>query len=291
MRKVICQSGNFNLTVGEVGFTPFLLAGIDGIYGSSNDLTISKNAMTNGGTFQGTTANIREIVLRLIVEPNHKWRQDVRDYLYSLFSKDSYGKLTYIENEDERYIHYRVESVMQSEWQKRLFEVTLLCEDPYFYSVKEEKIVLASFTGCFEFVHEFQFDGEEFGYKSNSTIATINNTSGVDGIGITITVLFTGDTINPKFTKIETGQSIQLGTELYPLMCQYHDLLTITTGQSDKHVYLQRGGVTTEINQYLSEDSEFIQLSRGVNSIGFSADEGSDYMEVEIGYRMQYEGA
>ena len=69
------------------------------------------------------------------------------------------------------------------------------------------------------------------------------------------------------------------------------DVLTITTADNDKHVYLTHDGVTTEVNEYLTEDSVFIQLMRGDNDIGYSADAGEDNMVVEITYRLKYRSA
>ena len=76
-----------------------------------------------------------------------------------------------------------------------------------------------------------------------------------------------------------------------PLFLQFGDSLVITTDQGNKHVWLVRDGETTEVNQYISEDSEFIHLMRGHNTIGYSADEGEQNLSVEISYRLKYEGA
>ena len=44
------------------------------------------------------------------------------------------------------------------------------------------------------------------------------------------------------------------------------------------------------INEYLSEGSEFIQLQHGKNTITYTADEGINYMSVSIFYRLLYLG-
>ena len=69
------------------------------------------------------------------------------------------------------------------------------------------------------------------------------------------------------------------------------DVVIITTAQNDKHVYLQRGTEKTEVNEYMTEESKFIQLMRGNNNIGYTADIGDEYLSVSIQYRMKYSGA
>lgn len=286
-RTVTCINGEYQVTFGEDSFSPFLLAGIDGIYEARNNLVISKNAMSDGGTFQGSTAEIRNITLRIMVEPLHVWRQDVRDLLYQLFSKDSDGLLIYEENGNKRQIRYKVEAVEQSEWKKRLFFVYLQCPDSFFYASHDIRHELGTYDGAFEFIHEFIEDGEEFGVRSNETIATIENDTGTDGIGLNIKVKCVGVVTNPSFVKIQTNEVLSLGTSSKPLNLVFGDVLEITTATNNKHVYLNG----EEINQYLTEDAEFIQLSRGTNSIGYEASSGAENMQVIISYVPQYEGA
>ena len=69
------------------------------------------------------------------------------------------------------------------------------------------------------------------------------------------------------------------------------DVLTITTAVNNKHIKLKSGGVVTEVNEYMTEDSEFIQLMFGDNNIAYSADVGEEYMVVNIKYAYEYEGA
>jgi hypothetical protein len=69
------------------------------------------------------------------------------------------------------------------------------------------------------------------------------------------------------------------------------DVLVITTGINNKHIRLTRGGVTTEVNEYMTEDSEFIQLMYGNNNIAYDASEGEEFMAVDIKYSYEYEGA
>lgn len=291
MRFITCEANGYSITFGLSGFSPFLLAKVDGLYTVENNLKITKNAMSDGGTFQGSTAKVRNIVLTIMDEPNHVWRQDSRDLLYRLFSKDSVGRLTYQENNDRRYIDYRVESIKMSAWKKRTYTVSLLCEDPLFYA--EEPVVqdMANWLAAFEFTHEFDSAGEELGYRSAVRNVEIVNNTNAEGIGLTITIKCMGAVTNPKIVKIETDEHIAVGTDANPLYLRYGDVLTITTADNKKHVRLLRDGTETEINQYISEDTDFIQLTRGTNTIGYEAASGEANMEISLAYTPTYEGA
>lgn len=59
---------------------------------------------------------------------------------------------------------------------------------------------------------------------------------------------------------------------------------------NNKAVYLVRDGVKQEINEYLDEDSDFIQLQHGTNTIRYTADAGEDYLNVTVSYRFRYLG-
>ena len=68
------------------------------------------------------------------------------------------------------------------------------------------------------------------------------------------------------------------------------DVVRITTGTNEKNVYLIKDGVTTKINEYLDEESEFIQLVHGSNTFIYDAAQGVDYLNVTISYRFRYLG-
>lgn len=286
MRTITCECGDHSITIGEKGFTPFLLAGIDGIYEASNDLIISKNAMTDGGSYQGSTANVRDITLRLLAEPMHVWRQDLRDLLYSVFMRDRPGIMTVTENGVSRYITYRVERIAQSEWKKRLFFVYLRCEDPFFYDTSEQRDYLGQIVGRFEFQHQFTAQKEPISEIISTANVSINNDTGSNDIGMTIIAKIRGTVVNPHFSNVTTQEELEIEYTF-----EYGDLLEITTGQNDKHIYATIDGVKREINQLITEDSVFIQLRNGTNVIGFGAESGGGNMLVELAYRWKHEGA
>ena len=100
----------------------------------------------------------------------------------------------------------------------------------------------------------------------------------------------TGAVVNPAIYHAEQGEYIKIGTEDTPLVLGSGEAVRITTHTDKKDVYLIKDGEETEINQYLDEGSDFIQLVHGKNTLTYAADNGRDYMNVTITYRFQYLG-
>ena len=119
----------------------------------------------------------------------------------------------------------------------------------------------------------------------------IENDSAADNIGITVTLEAEGPVINPAVYHAESGEFIKIGNEVRSFSINAGDVVIITTETNNKAVYLVRDGVKQEINEYLDEDSDFIQLQHGTNTIRYTADAGEDYLNVTVSYRFRYLGA
>lgn len=288
-RKIRCTNNEGMVVNFADKFSPFLLADCDGLYGIKNKVSMSDNTMTDGATYQGSTAQKRNIVLTLKTKENHRVN---RYELYQLFPQDTKGTLTYTEDGVERVINYYVESInVDSKAHVRTATISLLCPDPYFEATSDIELVMAGWESGWHFIHEFVSAGEEFGHRVQDRLKVIENTSGAKGIGLTIEIYANGEVHNPSITHVESGEFIKVGTSAHPLEMVNGDVLVITTHTNNKKVKYTHGGETTEINEYLDERSEFIQLQAGLNTIGYSADTGENNMTVKLAYREKYLGA
>lgn len=292
-RFIICTNDDDMEVKFTDSFSPWLLESCDGVYSVNNNVATSENTMTDGSTYQGSVTKMRNIVLTLRDHPTADHKEN-RTLLYSLFKPKSAGTLAYYEKEgaESRSIDYYVESIdVDGENRARQATVSLLCPDPFFVAPNDITVTMAGWESYFEFDHEFPADGEEFGARIEEKLKTINNTSAADNIGMDIMLKAAGAVTNPSVYHVEQGESIAIGTTANPLNMVAGDIVEITTGTNNKHVYLTHEGAKTEINEYLSEDSEFIQLERGKNTIGYSAESGESYLTVTISYRYRYMGA
>lgn len=271
----------------ERDMIPFILKSVDGIYDAINNVHVSENTMIDGAQYQGSTVKYRNIVITLKDDGNYP---EDRNMLNQLFKDGEKGTLEFSEDgKNQRVIDYYVEYMKSTgKFDVRYHTISLICPDPFFYDPTDTSVYMASWVSNFEFEFEDEDDGFEFGYQSAERIQNIVNDYAENNIGMTIRISCSGPVINPSIIRVESDTHISVGSTAKPLETEVGDIITITTATGNKHVYLTRGGVTTEINEYLTEDSEFIQLMRGNNNIGYEADSGEEYMTVEISYRFKH---
>lgn len=289
-RVITCTNKDgVSVTFTERGFTPFLLCKAEGVYDAENNITVSENTMNDGATYQGMVVKKRNIVLTVKDTTSHVYN---RNLLAALFKSKEEGTLVFSEDENTRMITYYVEKMTSDGAPfNRTYIISLLCPDPFFYAMNDARVQMAAWLSGFEFSHQFRAEGEELGYRSNVRIQNIINENAADGVGMTIIIDSLGEVQNPSVTRVESDESIRIGTTNKPFNMVAGDRLRITTGDNNKHIYYTHNGVEEEVNHYLAEDSVFIQLMRGNNNIGYNAEVGVDSMTVTVSYRFKYEGA
>lgn len=288
MKRILCRNEDGVQIEFNYDFEPFFLVSVDGVYTVSNNVVTSENTMVDGSTYQGSTTKQRNIVITAQMESDY---QANRDLLYKCFKPKSTGLFTYMEGEETRVIDYKVEEIdIGEKGIVRNITISLLCPYPFFRDMEDLSVSMASWTGLFEWEHEFLDEKEPFAERTAEVLKEIENDSAADNIGITVTLEAEGPVINPAVYHAESGEFVKIGTEIRPFSVNAGDVVIITTETNNKAVCLVRDGVKTEINEYLDEDSDFIQLQHGTNTIRYAADAGEDYMNVTISYRFRYLG-
>lgn len=292
LRTITCtNSHNFSLTFGDK-LNPYLLENCDGLYEVDANVTVTQNGMTDGGTYIGTTIKPRNIVITL------RFKKELainRNQLYQLFKPGYIGTLTYTEidgnYEEVRLIDYYVEKVTcDSAKRARTATISLISEDPFFRDRFPTTVEMTTWENMFEFAHEFLNEKEEFASLKKEKLVNIVMENTIAYIGVTINMVAEGDVINPKMIHVESGTYIQIGYDENPFEMQFGDKLIISTVENDKNVYLERDGQITSINEYIEPGSDYIQLVDGNNSFRYSAQEGEDYLRVNIVYTRRYLG-
>lgn len=289
MKRIICRNENDI----EVEFNynedaDFFLVSLEGVYSISNNVVTSENTMTDGSTYQGSTTKQRNIVITAFIDGDYQKR---RDLLYKCFKPKSTGNFTYIEDDEKRTIEYKVEEIDIAETGViRNVVISLICPDPFFKDLNDIIVTMAGWKRSFSWPHEFKAEKEPFGERIAEIIKTVENDSAADNIGIEILMQASGAVTNPALYHVEQDEHIKVGTTDHPLQLAAGEAVKITTGTNNKNVYLISNGQETKINEYLDEDSEFIQLTSGSNTFKYDADAGINYLNVTISYRFRYLG-
>lgn len=279
---------NISLTVD--GDCPgIVIESIEGIYAFSGEVNTSPYSQTNGDRYNSTRAPRRNIVIQGKIFDD-LWNN--RQMLYRVFRLGSLGQFCYTEpDQSNRYADYYVESVeIDQDAYRGQFQISLICPDPFFYSGEPEFVDLAAWSSDFQFDHEFDANGETIGHRVIAMIKDVENLNGVDGIGMTITMTASGDVTNPYVYMYDTGEQIKIGTTANPYTLTSSKSVVIETTTGKKGVVQIQNNVETRINEYLDPTSSFFQLNSGVNTIGYNASSGSDYLNVHIEYRMRFLG-
>jgi len=266
-----------------------VIENIEGIYAFTGEVKTSPYSQTNGDRYKSTRAPRRNIVVSGKIYDNF---YDNRQLMYRVFRLGSLGRFCYTEpDRSNRYADYYVESVeIDQNAYRGQYQISLICPDPFFYAGEAEGIDLASWVSDFTFEHDFLAAGETLGHREASMIKDIPNYNGVDGIGLDITIKATGNVTNPYVYLYETGEEIRIGTTSNPYTLTSSKEIHINTTTGHKGAVEVNSGVETRINDYLDPDSQFFQLGAGINTIGYNASSGAEYMEVHVEYKMRYLG-
>ena len=272
-RRIICTNENNIAVEFNHDFNPFFLLSVAGIYGISANVTTSENTTIDGSTYQGSTAKERNIVITAQMDSNYKANRD-----------------------------YKVEDIdIGEKGVVRDIVISLICPDPFFKDLDDVEIVMASWVDDLEFPVCFPEEGIEFGHREADLVKEIDNDTGADNIGIMAVIRADGPVNNPAIYHSETGEYTKLEIEMAS-----GQIIIITTGQNKKKTWLLEDVSQSEINEkgyealiaekgvnineFLCEGSEFIQLQHGKNTITYTADTGTNYMSVSIFYRLLYLG-
>ena len=288
-RKIICKNeDDVEVTFDYDDESAFFLESVDGVMSVTNKVTTSENTTVDGSTYQGSVTQQRNIVITAHISKKHVY---YRNLLYKCFKPKTNGKLTYSEEDERRIIDYRVESIeIDEKGVVRNAVISLICPDPFFKDEEDTIVTMAGWEARFEFPHCFIAEKEPFGERVAEIIKEIDNDSAADNIGIEILIEAMGAVTNPAIYHTEQEEYIKIGTDNNPLSISRGQKIRITTGTNEKAVYLIDGEEETEINEYLDEGSDFIQLVHGKNTFTYAAAAGRDYMNVTITYRFRYLG-
>ena len=279
---------NINLIADEL-CPGILIESIEGIYAFTGEVKTSPYSQTHGDRYKASRVLKRNIVVIGKIFDDF-WNN--RQLLYRVFRPGSMGQFKYTEpDRSDRFADYYVEACdIDQDPFRGQYQISLICPDPFFYAKDPEHVDLASWLSDFEFIHEFIAEGEEIGHRETSMIKEVQNLNGVDGIGMKIVLTASGDVVNPYVYLYETGERITIGTTSNPYTLTSAKRVEIETTTGKKNIVQIANNITTRINEYLDPDSTFFQLGAGINTIGYNAASGSNFLNVHIEYKMRFLG-
>lgn len=178
-------------------------------------------------------------------------------------------------------------------------KISIVCPDPYFYSLKSEDNIVTKFFGS-EPVFEFPFSNESL--TDNLIEFTVLNTistgsvyyKGDADIGVIITITAYGECGDIVISNTNTQEQMVFSNEKLKTLTgqsiKAKDQIIISTIRGDKSVKLIRDGIITNVLNCIGRDADWFQLSRGDNPFVYSTDHGIKNLQFEMQSSTVYEG-
>ena len=276
----------------------FIVKSINGLGPVKADINTTEVSTNDGSIFNSARLQQRNITMRLLfMQTATETIEDIRQKSYKFFQLKK--KLTVIIDTDNRTL--RTEGYTESN-EPDIFSkeqgcnISIICPSAYFYSNLENTTVLSGIESTFQ----FPFSNESI-YEPLLKTGVITDLTeqivvyrGDSEIGITITIHALGDVEHLTIYNTGTREAMHIDTDRIRMLTGSGiiagDDVVISTVKSSKSVVLLRDGITTNILNCLSKDTDWFQLSKGDNTFAFTAQSGENNVQLKIDNRIIYEG-
>ena len=234
--------------------SPFTITEIDGLNPPMANINTSEVALIDGAKFNSAKLQMRTINIGFAIE--YKAAAN-RIEVYKVLKSKQYVKFYYNGQFRQVFIEGYIQSIDIAYFDmKQIVTCSILCPSPYF---KEAQIIvdeLLNIVSAFHFPFASTAEPElVMGYINNDIGITIDNEGDVD-CGMIIELYARSAVSNPKIYNYITQDFFGLNFSM-----QKADLITVDTRQGMKSVTLLRGGVETNIFNYVMKNSTWLQLS------------------------------
>ena len=273
---------------------------ITGIGPGKADINVTELTSSDGSLHNSSRLGTRNIVmtLRFMFAPNI---ETVRQKTYRFFPIKKELTLTFETDNRSCYITGYVESNEPVIFEENEYtQISIVCPDPYFYSLRADSTVFSGVVSMFEFPFSNEVQNNEeterFLIMSDLQFETEQTVyySGESEIGMTIRIRAIGTVENLTIFNTRTREFIKLDTDklqqITGSVIIAGDEITICTVKGKKSIRLLRDGVTTNILNCMTKDSSWIQLVKGDNILAYTADSGAEKLYFSVENNVIYEG-
>ena len=253
----------------------YQVTNVDGLNPPSSTINTTNYANTDGSSFNSSKVTNREIVITIYINGDIEKN---RLKLYTYFRDKQWCKL-YIQNGSRNvYIEGYTQTPEVSMFsQRQVFQVSVLCPNPYFKDIETIKQSISKVTKAFVFPFSINVDEPiPFSTLELEKTTTIVNESESE-TGLIINVEFLGSVSKLEIKNVDTGESFIVNYDFIK-----GDKLVINCNKGSKSITLTRDAVEYNLFPYKESGSTFFQLGIGDNNFSFLADEGNDDILVDI---------
>jgi hypothetical protein len=175
-------------------------------------------------------------------------------------------------------------------------QISVICPDPYFRDVNGTTTQFFGTFNRFEFPFEKKLDDDTSFIMGNINLkqySTIYYQGDAD-TGIIISIYAFGPVENITIYNIDTREKMRINHDKLSSLVKggimSGDSITICTEKGKKSITLLRNGVITNILNCLDKDADWIAVTQGDNIMSFTADVGTENVQLEVTNDILYEG-
>lgn len=287
---------NFGEVEPESGF---IVTKIDGMGPVKANVNTSHSAVADGETINSTRLSGRNIVIEGIFT-NASTIEEARLKSYKYFPIGK--KVTVRIVTDERI--GEVDGVVESNEpdifsERETFQISIICESPFFKDVGENGIVETMFSGV-EAEFEFPFTNNsptENLIEFSQIVTKKTNTvyyAGDSETGVLITVHALGVVGDIDIYNIETREHMKIDMGKLAALTGSGmisgDTIEINTVRGNRSVTLIRGGRKTNVLNILGKHPDWFTLAKGDNLFTFVAADGEENLAFTIRVQTTFDG-
>ena len=276
----------------------FLIKGIDGLGPGKATVNTTKVATCDGARFNSAFSDQRSIVMSLLfIQTDTEDIEDLRHKTYKYFPKTYEVEL--IVETDKR--TGKIKGIVEAN-EPEIFSnaegcsITIVCPDPFFYSVNKKEVVFYGVEPAFEFPLENESLTDpllELGLIKIKTQEVVYY-DGDGSTGIDITIHAVGEASNITIYNIKTRETMNINTDKIASITggtlKSGDVITIKTNVGDKSITLLREGKRYNILNCLGRNPNWFTIAKGDNLFAYTADTGSNNLQFRVAHNVAYDG-
>jgi len=290
---------SYKITLTRPDLSGFLISRIDGLGPPKAEIGMIDLATNDGGRYNSAKVTPRNITMDIIFHDNEAGLsiEELRQKSYKYFPIKK--QIRFMIETDERVCetYGYVESNEPVIFGGRAgTSISIICPDPYFYSVNNQNTVFSGTQSLFEFPFSndsLDFNLIDFGEIISIPEQTVYYSGDVD-VGVIIYIHAIGQADGLTIHNITTSGIIKIDTvKLIALTGSTiiaGDDITISTVKGEKYVTLLRDGEYINILNCLDKDVDWLQLSKGDNLLLYTAEFGALNLQFRVENRVAYEG-
>jgi hypothetical protein len=274
----------------------FLIREIRGLGPGKAFINTSDMSTGDGSVYNSARMANRNIVLEIDYLGNPSIEES-RQLSYSFFPIKKEVTLRFKTDKRECEIRGYVENNDPNIFSKKEgTQISIICNDPYFYSLVSYLEVFLGVVDTFQ----FEFSNEsltedliEFG----EIISTPNKTIFYEGdseVGFIMSLKALDNLTNLKIYNLDTREIFQLNDDKLAAITGASilpgDEIYISSLRGNKYILLLRDGEYTNILNAIEKESAWFTLRKGVNNFAYTVDQGISNLYLKINYKLLYEG-